>query len=122
MSHILVMEDTADNRLYSECFGGGGISIVSPEPMEPGQLVELKIFLTDEAAAIFCYGEVIGQRPCEVKQQHFIIDMYYARIREEDREIIVRASLHQQAKQLKRKAEQKQSWTKTKLKPIRNYL
>ncbi len=106
MSYILTMEDDEDNRLVSKAYGGGGLTYYASSALEIGQVVQLKLFLTDEASAIFCYGEVI-----DVQQQDdkYLTCLYYARIREDDREIIVRASLHQQSKQLKRKAQIKRS-------------
>lgn len=102
MSYMLSMEDDKAHRLISHSFGGGGITYYTDTPLPIGQLVQLKLFFTDEASAIFCYGEVIEVKPQDDKH---LICLYYARIREEDREIIVRASLHQQSKQLKRKAQ-----------------
>ena len=104
MSYILTMEDEDHHRMVTESFGGGGLVLTGSEAYEPGQFAELKIFLTDEASAIYCFGEVID---CQPTDDGYAIRLYYARIREDDREIIVRASLHQQSKQLKRLAEQK---------------
>lgn len=106
MSYILTMEDDEESRLVSHSFGGGGVTYYANSPLPIGQAVQLKMFLTDEASAIFCYGEVI-----DVKQQDdkYLTCLYYARIREDDREIIVRASLHQQSRQLKRQAEIKRN-------------
>jgi hypothetical protein len=106
MSYILTMEDDEENRLVSHSFGGGGLTYFANKALEIGQVVQLKLFLTDEASAIFCYGEVI-----DIKAQgdKYLTCLYYARIREDDREIIVRASLHQQSRQLKRKAEIKRN-------------
>ena len=104
MSYILTMEDEDHHRLVTRSFGGGGVIVKTPEPMQPGEIAEMKLFLSDEASAIYCYGEVLQSDPCE---DHYLTRLYYARIREDDREIIVRASLHQQSKQLKRKAELK---------------
>jgi hypothetical protein len=104
MSYILTMEDDDDNRLLAHSFGGGGMTVLSNTEFAVGQLTQMKIFLSDEAAAIFCYGEVLK---VERQGDKFLTQLYYARIREDDREIIVRASLHQQSKQLKIKAESK---------------
>jgi hypothetical protein len=102
MSYILTMEDENNNRLVTTAFGGGGLTVVSNTQMAVGQFAELKVFLADEASAIYCFGEVLSVTQQDDK---FLTQLYYARIREDDREIIVRASLHQQSKQLKRQAE-----------------
>lgn len=104
MSYMLTMEDDDEHRLIAHSYGGGGVTIEMDEEFEVGRIFKLKVFLTDEAAAIYCLGEVIS---CQPKGETFLYQLYYAHIREDDLEIIVRASLHQQSKQLKRLAESK---------------
>lgn len=99
MSYIMTMEDDDEYRLVAHSYGGGGITVDFDKAYEIGHLFKLKIFLTDEAAAIYCIGEVVA---IEQKGESYRAQLYYARIREDDREILVRASLHQQSKQLKR--------------------
>jgi hypothetical protein len=106
MSYILTMEDDDSHRLVTQSFGGGGITTLTSTPLAVGQIAQMKLFFTDEASAIFCYGEVLSVEPVADK---FLMKLYYARIREDDREIIVRASLHQQSKQLKQQAEIKRN-------------
>ena len=69
------------------------------------QIVRLKIFLREEAAAIYCYGQV-KQLDGSEHGTHVLLD--YVRIREDDRELLVRASLHVQSKQLKLRAQERQ--------------
>ncbi len=69
------------------------------------QIVRLKIFLREEASAIYCYGQVKQLEPSE-HGTHVMLD--YVRIREDDRELLVRASLHIQSKQLKLRAQDRQ--------------
>ncbi|MFM4736310.1 PilZ domain-containing protein, partial [Aeromonas caviae] len=52
-----------------------------------------------------CYGEVV-QRDAGEHGTHVVLD--YVRIREDDRELLVRASLHVQSKQLKLRAQERQ--------------
>ena len=113
MSYILTMEDEDQNRLVTQSYGGGGLTIISNTPLDVGRIAQLKLFLSEEACAIFCYGEVIKVEKISANtsdsDDKYLISLYYARIREEDRELIVRASLHQQSRQLKRKAELRRS-------------
>ncbi len=104
MSYLMTMEDEDEHRLFAHSYGGGGVTLKMQEAVELGMLYKLKLFLTDEAAAIFCIGEVID---LEQTDDGYLVKFYYARIREDDREILVRASLHQQTKQLKRLSENK---------------
>lgn len=98
MSFILQQQDQPTNRYQSIEFGGGGVSLVSQEPIEIGEHAELKLFLTEEAAGVFCYGEVIQ---CEAVDDNYHIALIFTRIREEDQELLVRASLHIQTLQLR---------------------
>ena len=101
MSYILHQQDNEAERYSSIEFGGAGLSIASAKPMEPGSFCQLKIFIEEEATAIFCFGEVIQCE--ETDENNFRIAFIYSRIREEDQELLVKASLHLQTRQLKKR-------------------
>lgn len=103
MSFILQQQDEPQSRFSTVAFGAGGLTIESEKPVVVGQQVELKIFLSDEAAAVFCFAEVIR---CEKIDQLYHLSLIYTRIREEDQELLVRASLHQQTLQLRARSQQ----------------
>ena len=71
-----------------------------------GAKAELKLFLDAEAAAIFCYGEVIT---CEQVEDSYHIAFIFNTIREQDQELLVRASLHIQTQQLRKRAKEKKA-------------
>ncbi|MBT0587263.1 PilZ domain-containing protein [Alteromonas oceanisediminis] len=102
MSYILHQQDDESMRYKSVRFGGGGIEVHSDHPLDAGTSVELKIFLSEEAAAVFCYAEVIS---CETIEDGYQIAFIFSRIRESDQELLVRASLHLQAQQLRKRSE-----------------
>lgn len=104
LGFVLSLQDEACHRHHTERFGAGGLTLCSSLPLVPQQLVQLKIFLQEEAAAIFCYGRVTEVNP-EGEQQR--IQLAFAQIRDEDRELLIRASLHVQSKQLKLRAQQR---------------
>ncbi|MFC7004150.1 PilZ domain-containing protein [Bowmanella sp. JS7-9] len=107
MSFVLHQQDDDSARFTTESFGGGGVVLKSDRAMEIGRTGELKLFLTDEAAAVYCLAEVIG---CEAKDDIHHITLIYRHIREEDQDLLVKASLHLQSKQLKaRAAERRQN-------------
>ena len=106
MSFILHQQDEPDHRFSTIKLGGGGVIIKSPTAMEIGSQAELKLFLDTEAAAIFCYGEVIT---CENVEDSYHIAFVFNSIREQDQELLVRASLHLQTQQLKKRAQDKAS-------------
>lgn len=102
MSYVLHQQDDLSHRYYSTEFGGGGVAISSDAPFEPGTVHQLKLFIEEEATAVFCYGEVIS---CETldDEQH-CVTFIYSRIREQDQEMLVRASLHLQTRLLKKRS------------------
>ncbi|MCE0557933.1 MULTISPECIES: PilZ domain-containing protein [unclassified Motilimonas] len=105
LCHMMAQEDEIQYRHHTLAFGGGGIRYLHSQAMEVGQFASLKIFLVDEAAAVFCYGQV---SQCQAVEQGYEIEMHFASIRETDRDVLIKASLHIQSKQLKRRAELRQ--------------
>jgi hypothetical protein len=103
MSLVLQQQDEVENRYLSHEFGGGGVTLISAQEIALGKVAELKIFLNDEATAVFCFGEVIRCKPIAEK---FHVSLIFTSIREQDRELLVRASLHQQSVQLRKRTEQ----------------
>ena len=67
-------------------------------------MLEMKIFLLQENCAVFCYGEVIAIEQLDNTYHHKVI---FHHIRDEDRETLVRTSLHEQSKQLQVLAQQR---------------
>ncbi|MFO6424761.1 PilZ domain-containing protein [Motilimonas sp. KMU-193] len=105
LCHMMAQDDDPALRHHTSAFGGGGIRFVHSEPWPIAQVATMKIFLVDEASAVFCYGQVSG---CRQLEQGHEIDMQFVSIRETDRDLLIRASLHIQSKQLKRRAELRQ--------------
>ena len=106
MSFVLHQQDDPGLRHKSVKFGGGGVVIETSSPLEIGLKAELKLFLDAEAAAIFCYGEVIT---CEQMEDSYHIAFIFNTIREQDQELLVRASLHIQTQQLRKRAKEKKA-------------
>ena len=106
MSLVLQQQADPSQVFMSYKFGGGGIILISDTPLELEQIAELKIFLREEAAAIFCFGEVIS---CQRVADSYHISLIFTRIREEDQDLLVRASLHLQTLQLRKRAKQQKN-------------
>ena len=104
MSYILHEQMSQDEQYISHAFGGGGVVLCSDHSIDEGQQCELRLFLEEEAAAVFCYGEVIA---CEQVADQYHISLFFNRLREEDQELLVRASLHLQTMQLRKRAKQR---------------
>jgi hypothetical protein len=105
LHYVLQQQDSSGHRYLTRSYGGSGCCFLADTAMQPLQVLELKIFLANNDGAVFCYGQVLS---CESAAEHWQIKVVFNRIREEDRELIVRASLHQQSRLLKLKAEQRQ--------------
>ncbi|KGJ96093.1 PilZ domain-containing protein [Colwellia psychrerythraea] len=101
IGYILSQQDEVQHRYQGVKFGGGGIKFIAPMAFSIGQLLELKIFLLESNCAIYCYGEVIA---VEAINELFTHKVTFHYIREEDREILVRSSLHEQSKHLQKLA------------------
>ncbi len=106
MSFVLHQQDEPEYRFKTVKLGGGGVIIESKEALEIGTNAELKLFLDAEAAAIFCYGEVIA---CEQIEDSYHIAFIFSSIREQDQELLVRASLHIQTQQLRKRSKERKS-------------
>ncbi len=78
-------------------------------------MYEVKLFLDNNDGALYCLGQVIEvieqQQGTEPEQPaRYLVKILFRRIRDEDRDMVVRASLHEQSRQLKRKAELRQQY------------
>lgn len=112
--YVLRSQDDPKQRFHTFSYGGSGVQVWMDEAVEQGQVYEVKLFLDNNDGALFCLGQVL-----EVVEQHlstpeaepkpgYLVKILFRRIRDEDRDMVVRASLHEQSRQLKRKAEQRQ--------------
>ena len=104
MSLILQQHSNHEQTYHSSQFGGGGIVIDTESESSIGSKMELKLFLREEAAAIFCYAEVIACKPVDDK---YHVRLIFTRIREADQDLLVKASLHLQAANLRKRKNQK---------------
>jgi len=106
MSFVLQQQDDEQYRFDGIKFGGGGVVLKHHNAMELGLQAELKIFINEEGTAIFCFGEVIA---CQQHDDEYHITLIFTRIREQDQEILVRASLHVQTQQLRKRAKKEKN-------------
>ncbi len=109
MGYILSQQDEEQHRYQGIEFGGGGLLFIADNAFEVGQLIEMKVFLLAENCAVYCYGEVIEVTKKDEVNHHKAIFHF---IREDDREVLVRNSLHEQSRQLQLLAKQRDQDTK----------
>lgn len=106
MSYVLQAQDEDDTKLKTDTFGGGGFTFTTDQDFALNSYLECKLFFNEDAAAIFCYAKVANIEPTDNGNQYTLV---FCRIRDEDREIVVRASLHLQSRQLLEKTRNKTS-------------
>ena len=110
IGYILSQQDDEEHRYQGIKFGGGGLMFSASTAFKLAQLLEIKVFLLNRNCAVYCYGEVIEIQQDKESYLHKVIFHF---IREDDREILVRNSLHEQSKQLQRLAQQRNNDSKT---------
>ena len=101
MSHILASEQPEDNAIYCDSYGGGGVKLTDTKAYAIGQAFRTKLFLQHEASAIYCYTEVVAVN--KIDDEHYQYTLLFKAIRDTDQELVVRASLHAQTRQLKKR-------------------
>lgn len=104
MSHILASEQPQDNAMYCDSYGGGGVKFTTSEQYIIGQAFRTKLFLQHEASAVYCYTEVVAIDELDDGQKQYTL--LFTAIRDSDQELVVRASLHAQTRQLKKRQQQ----------------
>jgi hypothetical protein len=104
IGYILSQQDEEEHRYQGIKFGGGGLLFTASKAFKLAQLLEMKIFLLNQNCAVYCYGEIIE---IVQEQESYLHKVIFHFIREEDREILVRNSLHEQSKQLQKLAQQR---------------
>ena len=107
MSHVLASEQSEDNAIYCDSYGGGGVKFTTEDVYSLGQKFRTKLFLHHEASAVYCYTEVVAIK--KIDTEHYQYTLLFIAIRDSDQELVVRASLHAQTRQLKKRQQLEQS-------------
>jgi len=97
LTYVLTQQDDPKFHHTSLHFSAGSLITESEQAWSIGDHARLKIFLPEESAAVYCYATVSA-----VNEKQYTFD--YTWIREQDQELLIRASLHIQTKQLKDRA------------------
>lgn len=116
MRYVLMQQDDANYRQHTHSFGGSALNFLTTAPLPEGQTLEIKLFLNGADGAVYFLATVlendvyqsaatdIAAQPLAAGAPTYLVRAAVSRIRDEDREVLVRASLHEQSRQLKRKA------------------
>ncbi|WP_017445098.1 PilZ domain-containing protein [Gayadomonas joobiniege] len=98
LSFLLMQENNNQARYLTETFGAGGLTLITDKNWSLEQIFQLKIFIPEEASAVYCYARIVDKQSAA---SGFIYKLVYSQILEADREVLVRAALHEQSKQLR---------------------
>lgn len=113
MGYMLSHEDQPSHRFITHTFGASRFSYLSPSPLALGVHARVKLFLDHPPTAIYCYGVVTDcehHQEDDSNQPHYLIQIQYTRLLEEDQDTLIRAALYHQQKLLKKRArDRKQS-------------
>lgn len=101
LGFILSEQDNPAFRYQTQTFGASGLTFIAKRAFEKNTAVRLKVFLDAPLSAIYCYGRVYG---CKEKNGRFAVGITYTRLLDEDRDILIRAALQLQQKQLRQRA------------------
>lgn len=104
MNYIIIQEDEAVHRFQGSSFSGSGISFIAEEEFSVSAKVAMKLFLNIDNCNIYCHGEIIAVSKVDKGYQHKVL---FHHIRDDDRELLVRCSLHTQQKQLQALAQKR---------------
>jgi len=111
LTYVLSQQDDKRFHFSSHAFSAGRCLFNAPKAQfSVDQRVRLKLFLPEESAAIYCYAQVTEITPSSNATdtpEHEMVALHYQQIREEDRELLIRATLHIQSRHLKARAEQR---------------
>ncbi|KXF81955.1 PilZ domain-containing protein [Enterovibrio coralii] len=101
LGFMLSQQDDPTIRYQTETFGASSLTFIAKQAFQKGQHVRLKLFLENPPSAIYCYGSVYG---CKEKNGKYAVGVKYIRLQEDDRDVLIRAALHQQQKLLRQRA------------------
>ncbi|XQW85982.1 PilZ domain-containing protein [Thalassotalea piscium] len=104
MNYIISQQDEALHRFQGVSFSGSGIRFNTEKMLPVSSNVEMKLFINIDNCNIYCHGEVIDVTENDTGYQHKVL---FHHIRDDDRELLVRCSLHLQQKQLQALAQKR---------------
>ncbi len=111
VQYILSQHDDDNSRVEGTHIGGGGLSFKSTDDFSLSDNLITKIFLAEHNCAVYCHGEVIEKESTDDNAWSYKV--IFTNIREDDREILVKTSLHIQSKELQLLAQQRNEKAKS---------
>nr|WP_086940372.1 hypothetical protein [Thaumasiovibrio occultus] len=107
LSHVLNQEADTASRFTTETFGAGHFTLLhsgeNTDPWQLGARFITHLYLESPAAAVYCYSEVVNLETTADNLQR--VKLRYVRIQEGDRDLLIRCTLAEQQKMLRKRAE-----------------
>ncbi|MBW8190331.1 PilZ domain-containing protein [Neiella marina] len=100
LSYVLQLQDNPDERHLSESISAGGLTFMTDDAIELEQVARVKVFLPEQAVAIYAYAKVVK---IETADDRRLVTLEYCKLRDDDQEHLIRATLHIQTKQLQQR-------------------
>lgn len=103
-------KDTISTCAEAVNISAGGIALDVREPLEVGQMVEVKLLLFPSFTGLMAYGEVIYAEKLSPEEQHddysHEMRIEFNHMREQDRDILIRHVLRRQGDELRRRRDE----------------
>lgn len=100
--------DLLDQPSEAVNLSAGGIALDSPEMLQVGTHLEIKLLLLPSYTGIVAFGEVVGvMSAAEGDDSSYRLRINFVHIRETDREALIRHILRRQGQMLRRQRERK---------------
>lgn len=113
LTYILSQEHL-DHQQITQTIGGKGFAVISGQQWPVGNIVRFKLFLPQEGNALYGYGRVLSAQSVDIdstsadaatKPPSFLYRILFVSFTDAEHDIVVRAALHQQSRQLKQKGQ-----------------
>ncbi|GGI76142.1 hypothetical protein [Shewanella gelidii] len=98
LQYVIESESQSGTRYQGTQFGGSGLRIESPAPIPVGHRFKLSLYMREELVAILC---IVAVYDCQQTENGYAVDLNFLQILDADVELLVKASLNVQQKQLK---------------------
>ncbi|ATF08595.1 PilZ domain-containing protein [Candidatus Enterovibrio altilux] len=106
LGFMLAQQDDPKLRHQTETFGASSLTFITKTSFKKGQHIRLKLFLEHPHSAIYCYASAYS---CEERNGKHAVGAKYIRLQDNDRDVLIRAALHQQQKLLRQRTLERDS-------------
>lgn len=108
---LLQDSDIADHPAHAVNLSATGMAFHAEEPVELGELLELRILLLPSFTGILTYGEVVGcdEISAEDESLPYAVRVSFSHLRENDRDVLIRHVVKRQSAMLRKERERREA-------------